>query len=98
MAKDRSRPQGQVLWADKTKSRFTAFIVAPGVLVAAGHGGTVPSNSPFLAAIDTSNGAEIWHEALPTITVKGGLAADHEGRIVTALDNGQIVAFAPATH
>lgn len=82
------------LWADKTDSRFNSFIVTPGALLAAGHTGVGPSESQFLAAIDTATGADLWREKLPGAVVRAGTAVDHHGRIIVALEDGRVLAFA----
>jgi len=89
----RGEAKRATLWADKAERRFNAFIVAPDILVAAGHAGSGQAESPFLTAIDTATGSDVWREPLPAAAVKGGAAVDHQGRIIVALETGQIVAF-----
>jgi outer membrane protein assembly factor BamB len=83
----------EAVWADKSARRFQSFAVGPSMLLAAGHTGFAPSEQPFLAAVDVATGADLWREALPAPAVKGGTAIDHAGRIVAALEKGQILAF-----
>ncbi len=80
-------------WADKSGRRFTALIVAPGAVLAAGHSRTGVKEAAFLGAIDVTRGSDIWQEALPAAAVRGGTAVDCQGRIVVALENGQVLAF-----
>jgi len=87
-------PGPRALWAERSGHRFNSFVVAPNALLAAGHSGSGASEEPFLAAIDIASGADIWRQALPAAAVKAGTAVDRQGRIVVALENGQIVAFA----
>jgi outer membrane protein assembly factor BamB len=84
-------PRRTAVWSDKTRRRFHSFVVAANMLLAAGHSGSGESEEPFLAAIDTSSGSDLWREALPAAAVKAGTAVDRQGRIVVALENGQIV-------
>jgi len=90
----RGAPKRSAAWADKSGRRFQALIVAPGAVLAAGHRGTGTKEAPFLATIDTTSGADIWQEALPAAAVRGGTAVDCQGRIVVALENGQVLEFA----
>ena len=87
-------PQPKTLWQDRQDRRFTSFIVADDRLLAAGH----PDNDPsaaFLAAIRIREGTDAWLQPLPANAVKGGAAMDAEGRILVALENGQLLCFAP---
>jgi outer membrane protein assembly factor BamB len=82
------------VWSDRSGSRFNAFVVAADGLLAAGHTGAGPGEEPFLALLDTATGADLWRQSLPAASVKCGVAVDHRGRIVAALDNGQVLDFA----
>ncbi len=82
-----------IVWKDKTKRRFTSFIVAPNVLLSAGQPDNQP-NKPFLAATTIKDGKDVWYESLPSNAVKGGTAIDHNGRIIVALVDGQVLCFA----
>jgi hypothetical protein len=81
-------PQPNTVWSDKSGRRFHAFVVGPGVLLAAGH-----TEQNFLAAIDTAKGADLWLQDLPAAAVPGGIAVDHDGNVIVALDDGQVRAF-----
>ncbi len=81
------------VWQDKSNRRFTSFVVAPGTLLAAGHI-DAEQPTPFLTAISTKDGKDVWQQELPANVVKGGTAVDHAGRIVLALEDGKIVCFA----
>jgi len=65
---------------------FNAFVVAPNLLLAAGQEGA----QAFLSAIRLEDGSAPWEEGLPAAPVKGGLACDHEGRILVSLSHGRI--------
>ena len=89
---NRKRPKA--VWEDKANRRFTSFIVSSARLLAAGHPESKPE-AAFLAAINVKDGSDLWSHSLPAVPVKGGTAMDREGRIYTALENGQLVCFAP---
>lgn len=82
------------IWEDKTNRRFTSFIVSAGRLLATGHPEAKPE-AAFLTTINISDGSDFWTQPLPAVAVKGGTAMDHEGRIYTSLENGQLLCFAP---
>ena len=44
----------KTVWQDKTGRRFTGFVVAGDVLLAAGH--PAGAGKPFLAAVNTTDG------------------------------------------
>jgi outer membrane protein assembly factor BamB len=91
----RKTPPPPSVWTDKARRRFHAFVVAADTLLAAGctASGRV-EHDPFLAAMEIATGAEIWREPLPAASVPGGIAVDHQGRIVVTLEGGQVLAFA----
>lgn len=80
------------IWEDQKQRRFTSFIVSPETLVTAGHPDKAPE-SAFLTAIDINQGTDLWTHKLPALAVKGGTAIDSAGRIVVALENGQLCCF-----
>ena len=82
-----------MIWADKTQSRYSSFVVTPHSLLAAGHAAGAPAQAPFLAAIDVANGQTLWRESLPAPAVKAGTALDGQGRIYVALENGEVLQF-----
>jgi hypothetical protein len=89
-----SGPRTKTLWQDGQDRRFTSFVITEGHLLAAGH----PDNDPsaaFLAAIRIREGTDAWLHSLPANAVKGGTAMDPTGRILVALENGQLLCFAP---
>jgi outer membrane protein assembly factor BamB len=90
----RGEPRCQPLWTDRSGSRFNAFVVAADGLLAAGRAAAGRGDEPFLALLDTATGADLWRQSLPAASVKCGLAVDHRGWIVAALENGQVLAFA----
>ncbi len=89
-----SRKRPKVAWEDKSNRRFTSFIVSSARLLAAGHPDAKPE-AAFLAAVNIKDGSDLWSHSLPAVPVKGGTAMDREGRIYAALENGQLVCFAP---
>lgn len=83
------------VWQDSTNRRFTGFVVTNKLLLSTGHPDEQPQNS-FLAAVNIADGKDAWKVDLPSVTVKGGLAVDQQGRIYAALENGQLVCFVPS--
>lgn len=85
----------ELIWQDKTDRRFTSFVITEDTLLATGH----PENKTsecFLASISPVDGSDNWIENLPADAVKGGTSIDHLGRIYIALENGQLLCYAPA--
>ncbi len=85
----------ELIWQDKADRRFTSFVVTEDTLLATGH----PENETsewFLVSIDPVDGSDNWIEKMPADAVKGGTAIDHLGRIYIALENGQLLCYAPA--
>ncbi|NLY00378.1 MAG: PQQ-binding-like beta-propeller repeat protein [Rhodopirellula sp.] len=89
----RGGPKRDVVWIDKSGRRLNALAVTPTAVLATGHTGTGDEATPFLAAIDTTTGADLWRFDVPATAERGGLALDHAGRIVAVLDGGRIVTF-----
>ena len=89
----RQREKTQPVWQHPPGRRFNSFIVADGVLVAAGHTGLDGADTSFLAAVRLEDGSPLWLEALPGPVVKGGTAVNHQGRILVSLEDGQVLAF-----
>ncbi len=88
-----AKSKEQTFWQDRRNRRFTSFIVADDHLLAAGHREEEP-NAPFLTAIRIEDGSDAWQMPLPANAVRGGAAIDKEGRILVALENGQLLCFA----
>jgi hypothetical protein len=61
------------------------------VLLAAGVKGSDYSVASSLAAIRIEDGKSLWRKELHAPVVKAGLAIDSDGRIIAALEDGQIV-------
>lgn len=59
-----------------------------------GHTG-VDSKTAFLAAVNIKDGKDVWRRKLPALPVKGETAIDSRGRIYVALENDQLLCFAP---
>ena len=83
----------KVLWAHKGDRKFTAFVVTPKALLAAGHAADNPK-AAFLAAFDLADGSELWVKQLPSTVIKSGAAVDHQGRIVVSTESGDVFCFA----
>lgn len=88
-------PKRRALWEVKG-CQFQSFVVAPDVVLAAGQTGFTGEGRFFLAAINVKDGSDIWRVKLPAASVKGGIAVDHEGRVLVSLADGQVLCFAPA--
>lgn len=83
------------LWKDKADRRFTSFVATEDRLLGAGHPDEKPDEN-FLAAINVKDGSDLWVEKLPAVAVKGGVAVDSAGKILVALENGQLLCFVNA--
>lgn len=88
----RGRPQARrkTVWLLPSARNLNAFIVAPNMLIAAGQRGQQAS----LSAISLEDGSLIWDRKLPARPAKGGLACDHEGRILLSLRDGRTLCLA----
>jgi hypothetical protein len=91
----RGGKQPEPIWQDSLNRRFTSFVVTENTLLATGHPDGEETES-FLASINTSDGSDQWIEQIPADAVKGGTSMDHEGRVYVALENGEMLCFAPA--
>jgi hypothetical protein len=80
------------VWRLSPARKFNAFVVAPTLLLAAGQEGA----QAFLTAIRLQDGSSLWEENLPAAPVKGGLASDHQGRILISLSDGRISCYGPS--
>jgi outer membrane protein assembly factor BamB len=87
----RRQPQRKPVWQDNSGTRFKGFIMTDDVLLAAGVKGSDYNVTSSLAAIRIEDGKSLWRKELPAPVVKAGLAVDSEGRIIAALEDGQIV-------
>jgi outer membrane protein assembly factor BamB len=90
----RRAPQRRAIW--QMGGRFNSFAVGPDALLAAGQTGPEDNSQAFLAAVRIRDGSTIWRRELPAAVVKGGTAVDGGGRIVAALETGQVLCFAGA--
>ena len=81
------------VWKSKDTPLYTAFIITPQVLVAAGPG-PGEGQKPILTAMRLSDGTPLWTTELPAVPVKGGLAIDQHKRMVVTLEDGQVLCFA----
>jgi outer membrane protein assembly factor BamB len=80
------------VWQDQSARRFNAFVVSPAVLLAASQ--DAGGRHPALSAIDIATGREIWRTELAARAVKGGLAVNHLGQILTTLADGHVLCLA----
>ena len=90
----RGRKAPGTVWKDTAERRFTSFIVSPTRLLATGHPDASPDQT-FLAAINIKNGSDDWLQEIPAPAVKGGAAIDKHQNIYVALENGDLLCFAP---
>jgi outer membrane protein assembly factor BamB len=91
----RGGPAPKTLWQDKAQRRFTSFVIAPDRLIATGHPDSEP-NAAIMVAINVKDGSDAWLEKLPANAVKGGTSIGHDGKLYVALENGQLLCYAPA--
>jgi hypothetical protein len=82
------------VWQDKVDRRFTAFVVNDETILAGGHP-DLQEDSPFLVAINATDGNDQWIAPLPSLPVKGGVSIGHDGRIFVTMENGQMLCFKP---
>ena len=82
------------IWHDTVNRRFTSFVVSDEMILAGGHP-DLQEDSPFLVAIDATNGTDRWIAPLPSIPVKGGVSIGHDGRILVSMENGRLLCFKP---
>jgi outer membrane protein assembly factor BamB len=61
------------------------------------YAGTAPDGEPCIRALDIQTGEEIWKHprVLLSSPVAWGMAVDAKGRIVTALNDGQVMCYGP---
>jgi outer membrane protein assembly factor BamB len=84
-----------VLWTSRGR-KFTSFIIGPTSLLAAGNDRTKDAVEHFIAAVNLTDGSDLWHEKLPAAVVKSGTAIDHAGRVFVTLDDGQVICLGGA--
>ena len=61
--------------------------------VAACSNAVVVADKSRISVLNLEDGAPLWSEAVPSPPVPWGLAVDRDGRVVVALEDGQIVCF-----
>jgi outer membrane protein assembly factor BamB len=91
----RQAQQLKAVWQDKSGRRFSAFVVGPNLLLAAGQAGPNEGGAPILAAVNIQDGSDTWLEKLPAMAVPGGAAIDHARRIFVSLEDGRVLCFTP---
>jgi len=82
------------VWEHTQRVKYNSFIISPKVLLAAGQSGVSGQTGSFLSAVNVKVGVEIWRKDLPAAVVKAGTAIDHKERIITSLQDGQVLCFA----
>ena len=95
-ARKTAEPSRAPIWECKPEQKYNSFVVAPNALVVAGYTGLEAQSTSFVAALDINDGKELWRENVPAAIVKGGLAADHAGRIFVSLLDGQVLCLGAA--
>ena len=85
-------PEREVLWSIPGQ-RYQSLVVTPGALIAAGEVGEDQSGPYFLSSIALKDGAQIWTEKLSAPAVRGGTAVDRYGKVIVALQNGEVHCF-----
>jgi outer membrane protein assembly factor BamB len=66
---------------------------ADSVAVAACSNAVVVAGKSRVSALNLDDGAALWSEAVPSAPVPWGMAVDRDGRVVVALEDGQVVCF-----
>ncbi len=61
--------------------------------LAVGRNAAVIATANELIAVDLSDGKRLWTQPLPSSPVPWGLAIDRNGRLIVALENGEILCF-----
>jgi len=82
------------VWEHRQRTKYNSFIVSPNVLLTASQSGMAGQTGSFLSAVNVEDGTEIWRENLPAPVVKGGMAIDHEARIIASIQDGRVLCFA----
>jgi len=61
--------------------------------LAVGRNAAVLANASELVALDLKDGRVLWQQSLPAPVVPWGLAVDRDGRVLAALEGGQVLCF-----
>ncbi len=94
--KAQARAERPIVWQTEQPQLFNAFVLTPTVVIAGGPA-ELDGQRPQLSAISLKDGSVLWQHDLPALPVKSGIAMDSRQRIVVALEDGQILCFAPQT-
>ena len=62
------------------------------------YAGTQPRGAPLVDALDVKTGQRFWRNPkfLPAPPVRWGMAVDGKGRVVIALEGGEVVCYGPS--
>ncbi len=88
-------PRRRAIWQTDGPRLFTAFVLTPDTLIAAGPG-SGKDDPAQLAAMSLKDGSLLWQQALDALPVKAGIALDGKQRILVTLEDGQLLCFGPA--
>ncbi len=85
------QPQPEPIWTDDSGRRYSAFVVTPRRILGAGEVGDPDSPRSFVSVVDIASGSAVWTRGLPATVVPGGIAVNHDGRVLVTLENGQLL-------
>ena len=91
----RSRMNWQKL-TTRDKPRWE-FGCKDSVAFAACRNAVMVASASDIVALNLDSGTQLWSEALPAAPVPWGLAVDRDGRVVVALEDGQVMCFGQQT-
>jgi outer membrane protein assembly factor BamB len=80
-------------WVSRAVQSAVATAIAANAVVAVGRAQAPDGEAPgwLVAAFDLQSGRELWHEALPSAALPGGLCIDAEGRTIVVLEDGGVI-------
>jgi outer membrane protein assembly factor BamB len=85
------QPHPERVWTDDSGRRYSAFAVSPRRMLGAGEAGEPDSPRSFVSVLDIATGSATWTRGLPATVVPGGIAVNHDGRVLVTLENGQLL-------
>ena len=86
----------EITWETRVIRDPAALVLSAGaVLVTGREAATADRNtdSHVLAALDRTDGRQLWSLPLPGAPARWGMAVDSLGRILVTLDDGRVVCF-----